>query len=123
MNTALIDSAVWDKWRQFELTENSPGFFLDLLQTALASTPPLMKSLKEAFANQDLKNVIYFSHTLSSSCRSLGATQLASELKAIEWAGRSKPPEIKNELLPASEKMFEAFVEEIKREIARIKSA
>ena|GEM_PF-4752152 len=123
MSTSLIDSAVWEKWRQFEIAENSPGFFLDLLQTGLTSTPPLMASLKQAFADQDIKNVIYFSHTLSSSCRSLGASQLASQLKDIEWAARATPPTIQNELLPLSQKMFEAFVEELKREIARIKHA
>ena len=58
VSTSLIDSAVWEKWRQFEIAENSPGFFLDLLQTGLTSTPPLMASLKQAFADQDIKNVI-----------------------------------------------------------------
>lgn len=123
MSTALIDSAVWEKWRQFEVTESSPGFFLELLQTALTSSQPLMANLAKAMDDQDLKNTIYFSHTLSSTCRSLGATQLSGLLKDIEWAARANSPAIKSELMPVIQKMFEAFCSELKLEIARIKGS
>lgn len=123
MNTPLIDTSVWDKWRKFEVTENSPGFFLGLLETGLSSTTPQMQSLMAAIERQDLKEIIYFSHTLSSTCRSLGAPQLASHLKDIEWSARATPPVVKRELSTVIQKMFENFAEELKKEIARIKGS
>jgi HPt (histidine-containing phosphotransfer) domain-containing protein len=123
MKNSVIIEAVWAKWRQFEIDEDSPGFFLELLEVALSSSPPLMQDLLKSAEQSEVKKVIYCSHTLKSCCQSLGALTLAEAMKSIEIAARGTPPKIETELVIFSHQMFEIFIREIQKEIARIKAA
>ncbi len=117
---SVIDKKVWQDWRNFEKQEASPGFFLELLTKVLASSPQLMSDLLAAHHQKDLNKVRYCAHTLSSSCKSLGAMSLGDLFSALENGCRAEPPVLHTQLMPALEKTFALFINEIQTEHDRL---
>jgi HPt (histidine-containing phosphotransfer) domain-containing protein len=122
MKPPVIDKKIWNTWREFELNEESPRFFLDLIEKFLENTPNLFLEFLDAIKNKDLKKIVYCSHTLASSCASLGAVQLSEYLKEIEDAARSKNPSIKIDHMSAIESHFAEVLHEMKMEQERLQN-
>jgi len=120
---SVIDISVWNKWREFEREEQAAGFFRELLEKALVSSPKLMDDLEVAIKESNVKAVHYGSHTLSSTCKSLGAIALADKLKAVENETRKTPPTIRKDLLPAIRAEFDLFIAEVQQEYDSLKKA
>jgi HPt (histidine-containing phosphotransfer) domain-containing protein len=118
---SVIDIAVWNKWRDFEKEEQADGFFCELLEKALMSAPKLMNDLEAAIEQTNVKAVHYCSHTLSSTCKSLGAPDLADKLKAVENESRKTPPVIRKDLLAPILAEFRMFIAEVQHEHDKLK--
>ncbi len=61
-----------------------------LVELFLESTPERLREIGAAIETKDLETVSFTAHTLKSSAGSLGLTQLASRLAAIEEAARAR---------------------------------
>jgi HPt (histidine-containing phosphotransfer) domain-containing protein len=123
MKSSVFDMKVWDDWKKFEKDEDSPGFLLQLLQDAHSSSHQHITALETAVKAGDLDKAFYYSHTLGSTCLSLGAVNLGNMLRELEHATKEKPPRLRSELLPQILAAFKEFMSEIEKECARQKSA
>ena len=101
-NKQIIDSKVISDLSERE--KNDPGLINDLITIFTETTPSQVQELLLAFNNNDLSNIIYLSHTLKSSCRSLGALDLANDFEKIEYAGKSGT--ITNDILLIKEQLL-----------------
>jgi HPt (histidine-containing phosphotransfer) domain-containing protein len=120
MKSSVIDLSVWKKWRDFEKEEESPGFFLELLNDALKSTPDLMRELEAAFGSNDSQKIFFYAHTLGSTCLTLGGAHLGQMLREIEHDAKLMPPKVRTDLLKPVQKGFADFISELTAERDRL---
>lgn len=120
MKTDVIDKEVWEGLREFEKSEGMPGFFMNLLGTALVAAKTQMEGLVKAADEGEAKRVHYYAHTLKSSCASLGAMGLAQILGEIESGALNKPPVIRKDLLNSMVSSFDDFIQEVQTEHSRL---
>lgn len=121
-NSSVVDLKVWQQWKDFEKNENSPGFFLQLLQQGLKTFPEYMHGLEKAMTEKDMKAIFFNAHALGSSCLSLGAVDLGQALRQIESATQNTPPRIRSDLMPTVQSAFSILLNEIQIECSRIQS-
>lgn len=117
---SVIDKTVWDELREFEKAEGSEGFFQDLLATVLTSAKTHMENLMAASVAQDVNKIRYHSHSLKSTCASLGARGLSSQFAEIEAGCRATPPVIDAGKITAANDVFQQFYREVQEEHARL---
>jgi HPt (histidine-containing phosphotransfer) domain-containing protein len=95
------------------LSEVSGGdieFEKELIQAFLDAAPGLIQSCVEAIAANDVPKVIYASHTLKGSSRSIGAKQFAQIAEEVEKAAREGEMETCAKLAPEIDFYFQKFV-------------
>lgn len=115
-----IDKAVWDELREFEKTEGSEGFFTDLLGTVLTASKTHIEGLLAASSAGDVAKTRYYSHSLKSTCASLGALGLSAQFAEIEAGCRATPPVMTPSKVAAANEVFQQFYKEVAEEYARL---
>ena len=98
--------------------EDDPGLFAELVQLFLEDTPPRLKELQDAVANQDSSQLERAAHALKSSAANLGALVLSETFRRIEVAGREGDVGIAQELVSESTGQFEAVRDALQGEVA-----
>jgi HPt (histidine-containing phosphotransfer) domain-containing protein len=96
------------------LSEISGGdleFEKELIQAFIDAAPDLITSCIDAVQANDLPKVVYASHTLKGSSRSIGALQFALVAEAVEKAAREGDIESCRQTAPDIELYFKKFVE------------
>lgn len=117
---SVIDKTVWNELREFEKTEGSEGFFQELLATVLTSAKSHMENLLAASAANDVNKTRYHSHSLKSTCASLGARGLSAQFADIEAGCRATPPVIDAAKISSAKDVFAQFYQEVQEEHARL---
>lgn len=75
----------------------SAEFIIDLIDSYLEDSPPLLKEISTAIEEKDFESLEHNAHTFKSICYSLGAMQLGNISKDLEVIGRANQ---KAQLLP-----------------------
>lgn len=117
---SVIDKAVWDELREFEKSEGSEGFFQELLGTVLTSAKTHMENLLAVSMVGDVNKTRYHSHSLKSTCASLGARGLSGQFAEIEAGCRATPPVIDAGKITAANDVFQQFYREVQEEHTRL---
>ncbi len=94
----------------------SSEFLLDLIDSFLADTPPLLEEISAAVTADDPESLEHNAHTLKSICFSLGAMHLGEICKKLEASGRVS----KKEDLPLTPEVS-GLVSEATAEYERVK--
>lgn len=81
----ILDSHVMDDWQAFF----SEDEFIELINSQAVDARSCIKSLEDAAAGGDYKEVEIFAHSLKSSCGSLGMCRVGSVATALERACRN----------------------------------
>lgn len=101
----IIDYTVLDAIRKLE--DSSSGRILEkIIELFLTDTPQQLEELHKALMEQDVDTVRSISHSLKSSCASLGAIHLPPLLKQLETNARGNSLEGASELLSQIEEGF-----------------
>jgi two-component system sensor histidine kinase EvgS len=96
------------------LTEVSGGdsdFERELICAFLEAAPSLIHSCEAAIAANDMDAVVYASHTLKGSSRSIGAKQFAFAAEEVERAARVGDIESCRKFAPQIQSAFQTFVD------------
>jgi HPt (histidine-containing phosphotransfer) domain-containing protein len=117
---SVIDKTVWEELREFERAEGSEGFFRELLATVLTSATTHMENLLAASVANDVNKTRYHSHSLKSTCASLGARGLSAQFADIEAGCRATPPVIDAAKIASASSVFQQFYREVQEEHARL---
>ena len=120
MKTPVIDKSVWEGLREFEKAEGSEGFFTELLSTVLTASTTHMQGLLAASAAGDVAKTRHYSHSLKSTCASLGAADLSAQFAEIEAGCRATPPVMDAGKVTAAHQVFQVFYKEVQEEYDRL---
>jgi HPt (histidine-containing phosphotransfer) domain-containing protein len=86
---SIIDEAVLNNLKSLEEPEDKGKFFNGLIDTFIENTPPLMESLKKAFDDNNIKEVLYYSHRLKGVSANIGASKMQDIFEVIEEESRA----------------------------------
>ena len=114
--TPILDSHVMDDWQAF-ISEDE---FIELINSQATDARSCMKSLKDAAADGDFKEVETFAHSLKSSCGSLGMRRVGSVATALERACRNDRFEEAVSLVPKLDEAVAAAMEVLEERYAEI---
>ena len=114
--TPILDSHVMDDWQAFF----SEDEFIELINSQATDARSCMKSLKDAAADGDFKEVETFAHSLKSSCGSLGMRRVGSVATALERACRNDRFEEAGSLVPKIDEVVAAAMEVLEERHAEI---
>ena len=79
-----IDRTIWDEWLEFEPDENGNDFFQSMVDVFVGHIPGDFSEFLSGVRAQDHERIFHFSHSLKSSCRSIGAMSLGETFETIE---------------------------------------
>lgn len=120
MKSSVVDKSVWDGLREFEKSEGSEGFFTELLGTVLTASKTQMEGLLAASSAGDFAKTRSYSHSLKSTCASLGAHGLSAQFAEIEAGCRATPPTMDPPKVTAANQVFQIFYQEVQEEYDRL---
>jgi HPt (histidine-containing phosphotransfer) domain-containing protein len=86
---SIVDEAVLNNLKSLEEPEDKGKFFNGLIDTFIENTPPLMESLKKAFEDNNIKEVLYYSHRLKGVSANIGASKMQDIFEVIEEESRA----------------------------------
>lgn len=115
----IINREIWEQLRALETADN-PGFFVALLETFLSSIPRGLTELERAAASGDFRALSQVSHSLKSSCTSIGALQAAAKLETIEHVSRSQSPSVSPQLIESATFELKAVAALVDRERVKL---
>jgi HPt (histidine-containing phosphotransfer) domain-containing protein len=72
-----------------ELVGGEPDLLVELIDSFLEETPPLLESLRRSLEQDDAADLYTAAHTLKSSSRDFGATRIAGWCQELEAMGRA----------------------------------
>lgn len=88
-NAAGVDLSILETLRQLE-DEEEPNLVNDLIDNFVETTPERLTDISNAISQYDTQQLESLSHSLKSSCGSLGIWQMAKYSAALEEAGYHK---------------------------------
>ena len=79
-----IDRSIWEEWDEFDTDENGLEFFQSMVDVFVGAIPGDFSEFLSGVRAQDHERIFHFSHSLKSSCRSIGAMTLGETFETIE---------------------------------------
>jgi HPt (histidine-containing phosphotransfer) domain-containing protein len=108
---AVLDMSVVDELRAS--VDGDDVFIADLVRTYLEEAPTHLAAMEAAAAAGDIAAIVRPAHTLKSSSAAIGAMQLSSIAREIEFAGREDDAEGLAERVERARAAWSATVEAI----------
>ena len=85
-SVCVLDRTALDKL--LELVGGEPAHLVELIDSFLKETPPLLGKLRQSLDQGDAAGLYAAAHTLKSSCRDFGAIRMADWCQELEVMGR-----------------------------------
>lgn len=94
--------------------DDDPGLLLEVIGMFLEDAPTRIKELQQGLATGDVKLLERAAHSLKSASANVGAMQLSSVCKRIEEIARQRKSDGIAELIPESDKAWNAAAEALR---------
>jgi len=89
LSQSIVDEGVLNNLKSLEEPEDKGKFFNGLIDTFIENTPPLIESLRKAFDENNIKEVLYYSHRLKGVSANIGASKMQDIFEVIEEESRA----------------------------------